>query len=168
MLHHPEVKVEALLDAARARFSLPPDSPHSTGHWLRVLKYGRVFARDLQGDEALVIVAALSHDCCRSDDGFDPLHGHRAADWAAQHNGKLFAFDRQRMSTLRDMLRRHNDGGYVPTDPTAAAFTAADRADIDRDGVGLNVSSRFFTPKAWRVYVDKVMLLKKLTEVVTA
>ena len=59
MLHHPEVKVEALLDAARARFTLPPTSPHGAGHWMRVLKYGRVFARELQGDEALVVVAAI-------------------------------------------------------------------------------------------------------------
>jgi uncharacterized protein len=165
MLHHPEVKVEALLDAARARFNLPPSSPHGAGHWMRVLKYGRVFARELQADEALVIVAALSHDCCRSDDGFDPLHGHRAADWVAQHNGKLFSFDRQRMKSLQEMLRQHNDGGYIPTDPTAAAFVSGDRSDIDRDGINLNVSSRFFTPSAWRVYVDKIMPLKKLSAV---
>ena len=166
MLHHPEVKVEALLDSARARFALPPSSPHGAGHWLRVLKYGRVFARELQADEALVIVAALSHDCCRqSDDSSDVFHGHRAADWVAQHNGELFSFDRQRMRTLQEMMRQHNDGGYIPTDATAAAFVSGDRSDIDREGVNLNVSSKYFTPEAWRVYVDRIMPLKRLTAV---
>ena len=139
MLHHPEVKVEALLDAARARFTLPPTSPHGAGHWMRVLKYGRVFARE--------------------------LHGHRAADWVAQHNGELFSFDRQRMRTLQEMMRQHNEGGYVPSDPTAAAFVSGDRSDIDREGVNLNVSSKYFTPEAWRVYVDRIMPLKKLSAV---
>lgn len=161
MLAHPEVDVEALLDEARAKFALEAGSPHGMGHWLRVLRFGLVYARELGGDTAVVTVACVGHDACRiSEDGGDVFHGHRAADWLAGFNGKLFSFDRQRMKLLREMVSQHNDGGYMPTDATASAFVSADRSDIDRDGVGLNVSSRYFAPDAWRVYVDKIMPMK--------
>jgi hypothetical protein len=67
---------------------------HGLGHETRVLIWSQVLAEmvrqeGLSVDAAVVGWAAAVHDTRRWDDGDDPDHGTRAADWLANHPNSL-------------------------------------------------------------------------------
>ncbi len=62
----------------------PPSLVHGPGHVARVMAWAAVLARETalpEDAEQPLLWAAACHDLMREDDGPDPEHGLRAADW---------------------------------------------------------------------------------------
>jgi len=75
--------VRKALAVVRPRFRLDlHGGMHGIPHWTRVWFHGRALAASLDVDPAVLACFAFLHDSQRVDDGFDPMHGQRAADFA--------------------------------------------------------------------------------------
>ncbi len=144
-----DIDAAGLLKVAKGRFKLGPNSLHGPKHWQAVRRNGLVLADALGADADVVEAFALLHDCCREDEGHDPLHGHRAAEFAEVFNGCYFNFEADRLELLMTAIRDHN-GGQVSSEPTLDACWSADRIELPR--VGIKPSRRFFTAGSWDVY----------------
>jgi uncharacterized protein len=109
---------------------------HGPAHWARVAARGRDLHPD--ADPTIVLLFALLHDAVREHDGRDDGHGVRAAALARKLNGVGFTLDPDRLEVLADACAGHTDG-EVTGDPTAGACWDADRLDLDRFRMRLNV-----------------------------
>ena len=75
--------VRKALAVVRPQFRLDfQDGIHGLPHWTRVWCHGRELAAALDVDPAIVAWFAFLHDGQRINDGRDPEHGSRAADFA--------------------------------------------------------------------------------------
>ena len=128
-------------------FSLDLQSIHGPNHWIVVELGAEFLARDTGADLDVLRLFSVLHDACRCDDGDDPLHGHRAAELAAQWRGELFQLDDARFSLLDQALRFHADG-QTSEDPTIGTCWDADRLDLPR--VGMPVDSAYLSTEAAR------------------
>lgn len=134
--------------AARERFALGKRSAHGPAHWQRVRENGLKLAKETGADLLIVELFACLHDCCREDDGCDPEHGPRAAEFTeflrAQEHSPLSLSDPD-FAILVEAIRDHTSGKHH-TDPTIATCWDADRLDIGR--VGRKPQARFLSTQA--------------------
>ena len=72
------------------QFALASDGEHGVVHWARVLENGLCLATLTAADPAIIALFAVFHDSRRLTDDVDPLHGVRAADYAASLRGTHF------------------------------------------------------------------------------
>ena len=101
---------------------------HGLPHWRRVAANGLGLVGETPGADAEVaILFALFHDAMRENDGYDPLHGLRAAVLARELSG----LEGRRLELLADACEGHADGG-VSDDPTIGVCWDADRLDLPR------------------------------------
>jgi len=63
---------------------------HGISHWARVYDIGMKLAEETGGDRGVVQLFALFHDSCRYNEHFDPRHGPRGAELAAQLRSHYF------------------------------------------------------------------------------
>jgi uncharacterized protein len=154
----PAVDFPALLAEVRSASTSLLSRLHGEQHWQDVAAMGLDLAELTPGADVLtVLLFGLLHDCMRRDDGPDPLHGHRAADFAAGLRGRYFDLADPRWRRLDRALRLHSDG-YITRDPTVACCWDGDRLDLTRLGVrpdpGL-LSTRAARVEA-EVYLERV------------
>ena len=119
---------------AREHFCCGEDSVHGLGHWRQVENHGVFIAERNGADQEVVRLFAIFHDCCRWDDGGDPGHGPRAAEFVVQENGGCFYLSSDRLELLRYAIFHHTDG-FQSDDSTVGACWDADRLDLGRVGV---------------------------------
>lgn len=82
---------------------------------------------------------ALLHDCRRQNEGRDPEHGVRAAEFAQElYNIGMLGLDSGQLATLKYAMIHHN-GGQVSGDPTIGVCWDADRLDLPRVGTTPNI-----------------------------
>jgi len=79
---------------------------------------------------------AFLHDSQRVNDGRDPWHGRRAADFAVKlrHDGVVDELDAPGFEHLCDAMRLHSDG-HTTGEPAIVACWDADRLDLGRVGI---------------------------------
>jgi len=108
---------------------------HGPDHWARVSRHALAVARSLGEDPLVSHLFAWIHDTHRQDEGTDPEHGPRAADFILRHRDTLCAFlsDRQ-VEDLAHACRLHSDG-QVNGPASVRACWDADRLDLWRVGV---------------------------------
>ena len=138
--NHPDFA--AAWRVAEAQFRCDSYSIHGPGHWRQVEKNGLFIAARNGADQDVVQLFALFHDCCRWDDGGDPDHGPRAADFVVRENGSSFQLNASRLETLEYAIRHHTDG-FRSEDPTIGACWDADRLDLGR--VGMAPDARYMS-----------------------
>ena len=109
-------------------------SIHGTKHWRRVERNGIRLAKSTGADIVVVRLFALFHDSCRWDDGTDPDHGARAAEYASELRGVLFDLPEDAFLRLHEACVWHTDG-LRHDDPTIGACWDADRLDLGRVGI---------------------------------
>ena len=109
-------------------------SIHGPRHWARVERNGLYCARSCGGDEEVVTLFALFHDCRRLNDGHDPEHGRRGGEFAAALNGRFFRLEPDRLATLVTACTHHT-GGATSDDPTIGSCWDGDRLDLIRLGI---------------------------------
>ena len=125
---------KGLIQAIRDQYVLDWHGIHGWDHWMTVHDTGLVLARENGADLRVVELFALLHDSCRLNDGLDPDHGPRAADFALGLNGEFFTLDDPALDILIIAIRDHN-AGYVHKDPTISVCWDADRLELPRVGI---------------------------------
>ena len=125
----------AVWNAAKARSRLDPMSIHGPGHWRNVEANGiELVAQTPGGDETLVRLFAVLHDCERETEGYEPTHGPAAARTAKEWNGRYFHLPADDLALLMLACERH-ERGEISDDPTVGCCWDADRLDLPRVGV---------------------------------
>ena len=109
-------------------------SAHGPAHWRRVERNGLLLATRSEADPVVIRLFALFHDCQRVNDGRDPGHGARGAEYAKMLRGKVFDLPDDPFETLHFACTWHTDRDHTD-DPTVGACWDADRLDLGRVGI---------------------------------
>lgn len=133
----------------RSRLGLHSVNGHA--HWKNVLKYGL----DIQAigrteiDRKVLLLFSLLHDVEKLEESGDPEHGQRAAQLVSDLQGDLFDLEPGQLDQLMEACAGHGIGG-LHTDPTIQVCWDADRLDMSRFGVPINLE-RLQTEAAQRI-----------------
>ena len=123
-----------LVRIIRGQFALEWTGIHGAPHWSRVHENGLRLA-ELTGAKANVIeLFAFMHDSRRLNDGHDPEHGLRAAEFARSLAGSVFELEPADLELLVTACRDHSDGRNEG-DITVLTCWDADRLDLGRVGI---------------------------------
>jgi uncharacterized protein len=126
---------KAVLKLALSRFKLDHRGIHGVAHWARVRANGLKIAQLTGANVHVVESFAVIHDSCRIDDGHDPEHGLRAAQFAESlHQLHVLHLDRAELDLLTTACRWHSHGAVLD-DPTINTCWDADRLDLGRVGI---------------------------------
>ena len=125
---------QGLIQAIREQYILDWKGIHGWDHWMMVLETGRELTAAVAADLRVVELFALLHDSCRHNDGIDPGHGARAADFVQTLNGSFFTLEDTAFDLLVTAIRDHSSG-YVHDDPTITVCWDADRLQLPRVGI---------------------------------
>lgn len=124
---------------------MPPWGLHGLAHWWRVRHNGLLVAGEMGANPRVLILFAIFHDSHRNNDGADPQHGRRAADWLLEtREGRTLCSSAATLTTLRSLSDTefhslhaacdlHTSQIHHP-DPSVAACFVADRLDLSRVG----------------------------------
>ena len=123
---------------------LSRDGHHSLDHWVRVLTNGRKLAELTGANLKVVELFSVFHDARRFNEGYDPGHGLRGAQFAAEMQGEWFDATKREMELLVYACENHSDG-LTDADITVQTCWDADRLDLGRVGT---------TPKAEYLCTD--------------
>ena len=83
-----------LIEHVRSQFKIDWHGLHGANHWARVLHHGKYIAQRRDADLLVVELFAFLHDSCRWNDGRDPQHGERGAEFVYGINGDFFSVER--------------------------------------------------------------------------
>ncbi|HSI82600.1 MAG: hypothetical protein ACAI35_26785 [Candidatus Methylacidiphilales bacterium] len=109
-------------------------SPHGPDHWRRVERNGLWLSTHTGADIMVVRIFAWLHDSQRLNDGHDPDHGPRAAEYAQTLFGDFFEMDEPAFEALLYACNGHTHEQSSP-DSTIGTCWDADRLDLGRVGV---------------------------------
>jgi uncharacterized protein len=113
---------------------------HGIDHWKRVEKNGLRLARSTRStrssgaDPIVVTCFAYLHDCMRMNEGHDPEHGKRGAEYARGLRGEIIDLTDEQFEILTFACTWHTAGRETP-DITIATCWDADRLDLGRVGI---------------------------------
>jgi len=112
------------------------DGIHGVAHWSRVWYHGRMLAAAVEVNPNICAWFAFLHDSQRHNDGFDPAHGSRAADFALRlrRQGVIDELSGPEFEYLCEAMRLHSDGHTV-AEPAIRACWDSDRLDLGRVGI---------------------------------
>ncbi len=119
----------------RSQFRLDWHGIHGASHWARVRRHGVNLARAEGADERIPALFSVLHDSQRENEGHDPAHGLRAAEYAAWLRKRgFFELDDAAFRLLQLACRGHSDG-LMEADISVQVCWDADRLDLGRVGV---------------------------------
>ena len=78
-----------LVGHLKQRFALRWRGIHGAAHWARVRWNGLALAERTGANRPVVELFAMVHDVCRQNDGHDPQHGARAAEFVHALRGSV-------------------------------------------------------------------------------
>ena len=122
-----------LIALIKSEFQLDWHGIHGANHWARVLNHGKNIGQIHKADLLVVELFGFLHDSCRFNDGRDPKHGERAAEFAHGIHGDFYQLSPKQLDALCYAMRHHS-GGEVSTNKTIQTCWDADRLDLGRVG----------------------------------
>lgn len=129
-----ELRLDQILQKIQADTTSDRQSIHGDRHWKRVAQFGRLIAEQEQLNERVLVLFGYFHDCQRLNDGTDPEHGPRAAQYVAVFPKELLGLTSSETNQL--MMACHYHTHECETDdPVIRACWDADRLDLLRIGV---------------------------------
>ena len=123
-----------LVEALRKAQPLTWHGIHGVSHWQRVRENGLHLAGISGADIAVVEYFAFLHDIKRLNDGRDPHHGQRSADFARTIRTALIHLDDAQFEQLIYACAEHTRG-LTRADITIGTCWDADRLDLARVGI---------------------------------
>jgi uncharacterized protein len=126
--------IRKALAVVRPQFRLDfHEGIHGLPHWARVWHHGRALAASLDVNPAVLTWFAFLHDSQRHNDGRDPEHGQRAADFAVglRRERVIVELNDAEFEHLCEAMRLHSDG-HTEREPAIIACWDADRLDLGR------------------------------------
>lgn len=139
-----------LIALIKGEFKLDWHGIHGANHWARVLHHGKNIAQIRKADLLVVELFGFLHDSCRLDDGFDPGHGKRAAEFAHGIHGDFYRISPKQLDQLCYALRYHYDGD-ISGDSSIQTCWDTDRLDLGR--VGIFPSPKYLSSEA-SLFID--------------
>jgi uncharacterized protein len=115
-------------------YALPWGGYHGVAHWARVLENGLRLAEETDALVEVVRLFAVLHDSRRINEGTDPDHGPRAAEFARTLRGRLFDLPEHEFLLLHRACAGHTHERTHP-DVTIQTCWDADRLDLGRVGI---------------------------------
>lgn len=138
-------------------FRLDWQGIHGAPHWSRVLHHARYLAARTGAVLRVVELFAVLHDVKRRDDGSDPEHGLRAADFADQLiRSSVIELPTAEQPLLFEALRDHSNG-RLDADITVQVCWDADRLDLGRIGICPDVSRLCTAPARDLDYIRRAV-----------
>jgi uncharacterized protein len=108
---------------------------HGSQHWMHEAWTGMNIAdADPRVDRGLVLIFAMIHDTHRVNEGRDPSHGQRAAEFAERINDSILKLPPEKLRVLMEACIEH-DRGMITEDPTVGACWDSDRLQLKRVGI---------------------------------
>jgi uncharacterized protein len=129
-----KTEFQEVVRAAKQRFAMNLHGIHGAAHWQRVRENGLRIAKQSGADPLIVELFAFLHDCCREDDGTDPGHGERAAEFSLTLRGTIIHLSDAEFALLHEAIRDH-ELGLTKGDITVLTCWDADRLDLGRVGI---------------------------------
>jgi len=126
--------IRMLIPYLRRQFKLSWQGIHGVSHWARVRQNGLFLAKETGANPAVVELFAFLHDSCRRNDGHDPDHGARAADFALSLHGFVITLPAQELVLLVEACQGHTHERYSDN-VTVQTCWDADRLDLGRVGI---------------------------------
>ncbi len=128
------MNLKPLLQTILSGYSLPLDGLHGVAHWARVLENGLRVGRETGADLEVVALFAVLHDSQRINEGTDPDHGPRAAEFAKSLRGGLIELSDHAFQLLYRACEGHTYE-LDHSDVTIQTCWDADRLDLGRVGI---------------------------------
>ncbi len=128
------IDYESLWNRVTQEFHSSQTSLHGPAHWRRVERNGLLLTTHTHANESVVRLFALFHDSRRENDGWDPGHGARGAEFALSLLGDAYNLSDSEFDLLHYACVWHTDGTQH-NDPTIATCWDADRLDLGRVGI---------------------------------
>jgi uncharacterized protein len=125
---------EELIRLVKKEFALSLDDIHGLAHWNRVLENGLKIAGESGADKLIVELFTYLHDSKRTNNGFDPGHGKRAAAFARTLRGSLINLNNEDFELL-EYACEHHTSGLTLAHVTIQTCWDADRLDLGRIGI---------------------------------
>ena len=107
---------------------------HGPEHWARVERNGIYIGEQTGADLTVIRLFALFHDCRRQNDGIDPGHGRRGAEYAKTLRHELIEISDEQFDTFYNACKLHTRQIHTE-DVTVGACWDADRLDLGRIGI---------------------------------
>jgi uncharacterized protein len=139
-----------LIALIKSEFKLDWQGIHGANHWARVLNHGKNIGQIRKADLLVVELFGFLHDSCRFNDGRDPQHGARAAEFAQGIHGDFYQLKPEQLDSLCYAMTHHS-GGEVSTNATIQTCWDADRLDLGR--VGIFPSPQYLSQEA-SIFID--------------
>ena len=128
------MNLKPVLQAILVDYELPLGGYHGVAHWARVLENGRGLAGETGANVEVVSLFAVLHDSRRINEGTDPDHGRRGAEFAVKLRGDVFDLDNHEFRLLCRACEGHTDERTHP-DVTIQTCWDSDRLDLGRVGI---------------------------------
>jgi uncharacterized protein len=123
---------KALIKRIRAGYALDyKNGVHGINHWARVRNNGLRLAEITGANPVVVELFAVFHDSKRLNDGIDPEHGKRAAEFIHTLRGSLIQLPTADYERLIYAVEHHTNG-LTEADVTVQTCWDADRLDLWR------------------------------------
>ena len=129
-----KINIPLLIKIILEEYSLPVCGYHGVGHWARVLENGERLSEETGANLDVVRLFAVLHDSRRQNESFDPEHGPRAAEFAADLRGTVFELDDDGFSLLSRACSGHTKEENH-SDITIQTCWDSDRLDLGRVGI---------------------------------
>jgi len=126
--------IPLILHAVLEDYALPWGGDHGVAHWARVYENGLRLAEETGANVEVVRLFAVLHDSRRINEGTDPDHGPRAAEFARTLRGRLFDLTDHEFGLLHRACAGHTHERTHP-DITIQTCWDADRLDLGRVGI---------------------------------
>jgi uncharacterized protein len=123
-----------LIARVRSEFALSWDGIHGVAHWERVCDNGLQLAKLTGANPQVVALFAFLHDAKRVNNGRDPGHGKRAAEFTRSLCGSLIALPDEDLELLAFACEYHT-AGLTEAHVTVQTCWDADRLDLGRIGI---------------------------------
>lgn len=143
-----ELNMPLVLKTVLEDYALPLNGDHGVAHWARVLENGLRLAEETGANVEVVQLFAVLHDSRRVNEGTDPQHGPRAAEFAMELRGRIFDLDDNEFRLLYKACHGHTHERTHP-DVTIQTCWDSDRLDLGRVGI-MPHASRLCTSVAKR------------------
>ena len=128
------IDLQPIVQAVLAEYILPVNGHHGVSHWARVLENGLRLCEKTKAKIDVVRLFAVFHDSKRINEGTDPDHGQRGAEFAAALRGRLFDLPESDFRLLHRACAGHTHERTHP-DVTIQTCWDSDRLDLGRVGV---------------------------------
>ena len=128
---------DKLIKRIKQEFLLDWNGIHGYPHWMRVKENGMILSGRTGANPQVVKLFAVLHDSKRMNDGRDPNHGKRAADFIKSLKDGLIVLPNDEFDLLLFACEKHSDG-LTDADVTVQTCWDADRLDLGRVSIKPN------------------------------